>query len=313
VNLIRALFVPAFVTFAVAVPLACSSKSDPTAQSSCTDLAQAQCKVMAQCDPIDFAAFFANDQSTCVTQGSAACVASNSFNGSGATPATVEACASALNGSSCESGTPAACATPPGTLANGTTCASDAQCAGGECYGVSTTGGCGTCTQKSAPPTGRCDSDSDCAPSQACINTACVSLLKAGSACSNITAQCGANLACTAGDDGGLSGTCVPLPGAGGACSYALPCASGLFCSAQSTCAAPHYVALGATCASEAGDVCLGGSCVEGTCIAFAGVGGSCASFESPECAYGLTCQNGTCASQLTPDKCGAALEADGG
>jgi hypothetical protein len=321
-----------------AAPLACSS-SPPSTQAATLDLATAECHHLAQCDPVGMQQWYANDVNTCATQLSASLTASYSFYGSGATSATVEACANAVKASSCGDsfGALAACKTPPGTLPNGTSCATSAQCAAGQCFvPTANPGACGTCTAVSS--TNVCRYDSQCPGGQICGQGTCLTPGALGASCGGSSGfvsnwGCRADLTCSnagfsAGPGAPSTGTCVARGAAGASCTYG-GCAAGLVCSTNgtsvtnATCVAPKIIPLGGQCdptqAGSQAQICAGGSCVggfvggtvTGTCVALAAAGANCGG-PGPACQSDLMCVAGTCTAYKTQDKCGNAL-VDGG
>jgi hypothetical protein len=326
------------VAMAASLGAACSSSSSgaATAQQACGDLAHAQCALMAQCDSVTMQSAWGGDVNACATELSTQCVNANSYPGTGATAASVEACASATSTASCtQYGLPiAGCSAPAGTLANGAPCSLGEQCAGGACH-VTSVVTCGTCTQKTPPQAGTCTLDSDCAAGQVCTGT-CVTPAGAGGACRPYgglgqgqdgcqgTFYCAVSSSVT----GTVSGTCTSLPGKGQPCagqsfgtSSTTGCANGLVCTASAgspngaTCDTPNYVALGASCAQTTA-ICKGGSCVGGVCVAYAAAGSPCGGLTAAACGYGLYCTpSGLCAQAAVQVTCGLATDGgtDGG
>jgi hypothetical protein len=315
---LRASFLRPLVLLSTLAGVACSS-SPPSATQACTDLAKAQCAQIAQCDGVTMGVEWGNDQSQCAASLSASCVATNSFFGHGATPSSVEACASAVRGQSCANYGESlpACQTPSGTLANGAPCSIDAQCAGGACYTPNPAQQCGTCTQKSPQPSGGCSYSTECAAGEICAYPGqCIKPGGVGAVCPGT--PCAPGLVCEGGD-GGTSGTCAPLPGKGQPCVgggfTSAGCASGLVCENQ-VCAAPTWVPLGGACpaaslpGASSGQLCAGGACIGGTCVAYATAGSPCSGFDSPPCAAGLLCTNRVCTQVGTSVSCGLVGDA---
>jgi hypothetical protein len=317
-----ALFI-ASALLAPALPIACSS-GPPSAATACNDYERAACQNLAQCDSVEMEIEFAGSVDSCVASFGPQCATAFTINGTGVTPSTLEACASATSDEACADYlgqvSPAACALPPGTLANGVPCFEDAQCQGGECNFGTTTGvpaesdagaACGTCTQKpSSPPATGCEA-AGCPHGQACVTSvtptggetsACVTAVAQGTPCGT-SAPCQSGLVC--GSTTEAEPTCQPPPVAGQPCLGAT-CANGLLCGNDGNCAAPQFISLGGSCsllsAPDAGvQICAGGDCVGGVCVAYAALGASCGLFGDPTCAPGLSCASGRCASDETP------------
>jgi hypothetical protein len=195
--------------------------------------------------------------------------------GSGMTPTTVEACAAALDASSCELpyGPPAVC-NFHGSLPGGAPCNEGLQCQSGLCGGTALFGAggqlgpwtCGTCEPFAA--IGKACSPGGCSADAICLakgkTSVCVAITQGdvGATCDALAAQCKTGLYCSA-----QTGRCAKPAGAGE------PCGEG---SDPGGCAAP----LG--CAGTP-ETCRSGS-----------VGAQCIS--DPDCASGLGCgPSGTC------------------
>jgi len=208
--------------------------------------------------------------------------------GSGVTPDSLDACATALEGSPCDlpAGPPPECAFH-GALPGGAACTDSIQCQSAGCSGTASytpegqTGPftCGTC-EPLAPVgqvCGHADFSAGCPGDAACLldestsgdtdpTYTCVAITEgaAGAACDDLTAICQTGLACSS-----ATGQCVPLVAAGTACGVAPGWPGG--------CAAPL--------------ACSGGVCTSGA------AGASC--FDDVDCAVGLgcACAVGGCAS----------------
>ncbi len=262
------------------------SSAPPTATSACDAYTRAICAQLAQCNPIDLQSLFGSTDA-CVASLTPECAWTYSVPGASVTPAWVEACAGAIGQQSCAEAaakTPAACQPPPGTLANGQACASDQQCAGGECNliapATATNVACGLCAD--APTFAGCRVSSDCPGDQRCTGAfdfpdggvqegTCIEPLGLGASCSGPVCQAG--LACNL--DSSQNMVCAPLATEGQACNSPTTagCPPDLVC-AKGTCEKPQYVALGGVCVSGGAQVCVAGDCVaDGTCAPHAAVG----------------------------------------
>jgi hypothetical protein len=256
------------VSLAFAAPLACgghATTSSPSEQAACHDLAAAQCKQLIQCGSSLVPAYFGSDGNACIAQVAAACMATYWFPGSGATSASLEACASATRGASCDSygvSLPL-CPLPPGTFANGAWCSSNAQCAGGECsFAAAGYNDCGSCVEKTsaAPP---CRADVDCVSPQICKDGGICALGSLGSACSvpGALSVCDSDLICAPTGVAG-SGVCSHRPQTGESCAAgnsSVNCASGATCNSSEVCEAIQFAPLGQKCDPTGEVFCSGG------------------------------------------------------
>jgi hypothetical protein len=148
-----------------------------------------------------------------------------------------------------------------GTFPDGAACASNVQCAGGNCINFK---------QQDATSELQCG--------------VCATYGQVGDACS-ITARCDPNTTWQC-----LNGTCVGPQGAGGDCHINpdTACQAGLYCDFSTfTCVTPPT--LGQACT---GACAIPNECFNQTCHAPAPQGSSCA---SDPCAYGLTCISNVC------------------
>lgn len=139
------------------------------------------------------------DEATCEAREKLGCIASLGAPGTGATPATVDGCTSAIPSESCtdllDNNPPPACLPAIGKGAAGASCLFDAECQSTYCA-VQKGSACGTCA----------------------------ALPKAGDSCS-ATGGCGRNLACPSSTE-----VCVTRAGLSGPCNAGNPCAHGLMC-----------------------------------------------------------------------------------
>jgi hypothetical protein len=207
--------------------------------------------------------------------------------GSGMTPATVEACASALDVSPCElpDGPPSVC-TFQGTFSSGTACNEGFQCQSGGCRRTSPLlspegpigpVSCGTCLPfvDAGDVCAHGDFTGGCAPGQVCLIGAgmqtaamptytCTPVTEGdvSAACDHLSAGCKTGLYCA-----GQTGPCTALLDAGGPCGTGNPTG----CVAPLSCV---ELPGGATCGlGDAGAFCLndvdctpGLGCIPGPC-----------------------------------------------
>ena len=244
------------------------SASDAT----CDAFVTVVCAKNAQCSSYGLSTTYGDD-ATCRARAKIGCLTSMALPGSGATPEALAACAQALPGASC-AGAPPAC-TPPGQLADGTSCSSSVQCKNGLCQKGANGGPCGVCK------------------SQVALGAVCT----VGSDCAGTDVTCSA-------------GICAQRPTAGAACSPSLQCASGLTCVGNpGKCA--QYAKLGEKCdpTNSAGPDCHladGAACIAHICtqVLYATAGQKCGLMANSVTA----CTKGTC----TPANVCSAVKADG-
>ncbi len=200
-------------------------------------------------------------------------------NGSNVTVTYLNRCASATHAASCDTlDDLSACQTPPGTLADGTACQSEAQCSGGACTPSATTTGtmiCGVCSSLAAAgqPCGQatttnlaCAHGLDCLSDNGTDPPTCLatSVIPVGGACaSGVTpgSHCATGATCASASSGANANVCTRLPTQGEPCLDGAACHSGL-------------------------------TCVSAVCTARVGVGGACTT--GSECQPQLFCDSNT-------------------
>ena len=164
----------------------------------------------------------------------------------------------------------AACTLPSGTLAEGATCSSNADCRSSYCKSAVSTesvptarGFCGVCAPRGA----------------------------AGAACTGWfnAHECDANTTC---DTSQLK--CAPLRDSGAACSFSAACKPGLVCLGHQKCGAPQPA--GADCGLPE-ECATGLTCVAGSCAPRQAAGAACV--VASECSVGTTCIAKKCAAPL--------------
>jgi len=295
----------------------CSSSSSSSPDQSASDVATALCNKIDSCAHF-YVELAYGSASTCASRLQGEVKDSLNANGTGATPATLEACAAALPGATCDqvlgAGTPAACKPQVGTLADGTACGDNSQCKSTYCKKPANST-CGVCGEK-AQIGGPCNVAQDCPDGSTCpvgLNSVCVNYAAAGANC-NGNQPCLPTLVCKNGtcatpDQAGQM--CVPMLGGAGSCSAA----TGYFCNpTNSTCQTAALAAAGATCgydiAANSFTLCsAAGSCnvpagrTTGTCAAAAADGASCNPVGGPPCTPPAVCNNGLC-TLPTPSTC---------
>lgn len=220
--------------------------------------------------------------------------------GSSRTRESVLACAEVYRTQPCEEVTanrPPACATA-GTLAPGSTCLFNSQCAG-ECNGQ---GSCGQCVSR-APEDGACGLDTGCQPWQYCDGSLCVDNGTTvegdrlpGAAC---TLGCITGYVCARSSAAGES-SCLPEPAAGQPCYYEAyddgfggngQCGRYFYCDASFTC--QPLPGQGEPCAPDLGGEprCRAGACESGTCAVLDTPGVACSTSSSTACGGDTRCQ----------------------
>lgn len=232
------------------------------------------------------------------------CLSDMDLPGSGMTPASVEACASALDSSPCElpDGPPLKCRFT-GSLAGGSACNEGLQCQNGRCGGtaVYSPGGqvgpftCGTCAPFVAVGqvcahdnfSGGCGDNAICLigagmetvpdPTYTCVATTQGDV---GAACDDLSAICKTGLYCAA-----LTGRCMALGDTGAACGVgAAPPGNPGGCAAPLSCVGPPGLA---------------------TCSTTGGAGGFC--LGDLDCSPGLGCVPGPCSATIARIGCSAS------
>jgi hypothetical protein len=264
------------------------------ALKACADEAVALCTLRQTCSPFGLAAVYPS-LTSCETRTALPCVADLGANGTGQTPAGVEACATAYPSEVCtafyDDDPVAACVPPAGTGQTGGLCGASAQC-----------------------------TSTFCAISQYQVCGTCQPLPAVGATC-QVDDDCGRDLACAV-PTGATSGKCAAWGASGGTCLTGYqPCGSGLACVGddEATMVMGTCQALGATvgaacqttrktmpnCEGELGLVCIAaaGSMGIGTCqsIQLVGPGVACGDTGgNPPTGYAECTAGGLCAKPLT-------------
>jgi hypothetical protein len=309
---------PALAAFvlasAVALVVGCSSKSKTpppspvptgaTIDQACNETATAFCMKQDGCSPttrqVDFA-----DLPTCISRIKASCVTNATAPGASVTVQQLTACTNAYHEQSCAdaltSKTPDAC-NFPGQLANGSACATDAQCMGARCSkAVGDT--CGKCAAR-GDSEATCIANEDCVGALFCVNGKCVMPSGQGESC-DPTAPCGTGLACT-------NKQCAPVLAQGTTCKIEdQNCdllAGGVTCGPASLTCDPIAFVDGGACGfasrTSPDAFCIAGKCLfdpmgmgMGTCVANAADGQPCGGpgTNGPNCTIPAICHQGTC------------------
>lgn len=301
-----------------------------TAATACTLLGEARCMALDQCSGGMATTARWGGPSVCKARIDAQCLQDLAATGTGATPATVVACASALGNQSCAdvlaNDTPEECAPVSGSLANFSPCFASGQCQSSFCE-LEPNAACGLC--KPVPEAGApCANTAECGDRNAlgCVGMVCQRFLEAGAPCASAVSICSPGYACTRNPDAGagvdaggnckLEGTTVNA-----ACdsssnerptcnlTYGLQCLS-------NKCTAATYVDAGEACGTELTSglarCAASGTCVDGgvttpksgVCLAAAADNGPCDTAVGPGCLPQARCviEAGTRGTCLTLD-----------
>lgn len=264
----------------------------------------------------------------------ALCKAASSAPGTSITPALLSSCADAVNTTTqCSISDLTQCKPGPGTLADGTACGDDSQCASGDCKTTTAPNGqrCGTCvkTAKEGEPCNVAPDNVGCGANLSCDKNVCVKNvpIAAGGACSfsgSPGSNCTSGTYCNAPLTPNATGVCATIPkkgeactttcatglvctnavcadrlDVGGACTSSTQCKTGLYCDTTAkTCAAPKIAKLGETCGGSSVKCDTGLTCASSgtgsTCVAVKKSGEACT--PTDKCADFLSCINGVCA-----------------
>ncbi|HEY8080126.1 MAG TPA: hypothetical protein VIF62_38610 [Labilithrix sp.] len=295
-------FVGLLGTFAVVV--ACSGSSDSSvvsADTACTNFADAICQALNDCVPLLLQLEY-GDVATCSTRQKSNCVPTINAPGSALTTAQVASCASALPNAACDDllgrNLPDACHAQAGSLADGAACSDDSQCANKKCK-KHKDAACGVCSSPAAAG-GPCEVDENCDYGLACAtNGVCVAQGMGGAIC-DVNHPCRSSFVCH-------TGSCVQ-PGAEGApcdpmdpvCSLAKAdycdpttkvCKKVATAPAGQSCGLPN----GTLTICTASGTCKPPNSVMGTCLAAAPDGMPCDATSGPACTPPAKCDSGQC------------------
>jgi hypothetical protein len=224
---------------------------------ACTLQAKAQCAKLDQCRKSGTPAAY-GDLGTCITRIHDNCVNALAAMGTGTTPDSVETCALAVPGETCQdylqNNTPTACLPKVGSLPTGAACSFNAQCQTSNCS-VPRGSLCGTC--KDPPALGDPCTETGCGINQVCTAMeTCESWVQSGGMCDNQIHECAPGQTCVI-PSMMTTGTCMPsveqldatcdrTKTTGGTCDSI----AGLFCSTTNKCVAINYVDAGMICGS---------------------------------------------------------------
>jgi hypothetical protein len=273
---------------------------------ACEEFSKAACDRLKLCNPFILGTVY-DDELTCVSRKKLECNAMLNAGGTSLTPNGLSACAKETAGQKCADITAGvqlpACKTVAGTVATGSACNFDAQCAGGYCRrsnGVT----CGKCTARTVVGASCVRSD-ECEVGSRCIGQTCRTLAPAGGTC-GADKPCVGSLRC-------IGTTCLdPIP-IGGSCSkIGEDCVEGAFCNSNSTkCEAielvlkekPCGTVIGAIKACKAGGNCPVSSGGVGSVCFVAAADGAACDDSTNRCLSPAVCVDSKC--QLpNPDTC---------
>jgi hypothetical protein len=305
-----------------------TGEAGTTPAMACTLLGEARCMALDQCSGGVLTTARWGSATVCKARIDAQCLQNLAATGTGATPATVLACAAALGTQSCSdvlaNDTPEECAPVSGSLASFSPCFASGQCQTSFCQ-LEPNAACGLC--KPVPEAGApCSTTTDCGDGNTlgCVGMVCQPYLEAGAPCASGVTVCSPGYACTRNADAGASvdaGANCRLEGTtvNAACdtansehpscntTYGLQCVS-------SKCAAVAYVDAGQACGTELTDgvarCAASGTCVDGgvptsksgVCLAAAADNAPCDTAVGPGCLPQARCvleagTSGTCVS----------------
>jgi hypothetical protein len=272
----------------------------PTPDQACGDVVKARCQRRDACTGGFESELRYGSESACEAREKIACLAGLAAPGTSGTSGSVETCAAAIPGESCDdflaNNPPSACTPAPGSVANGGACAFPAECQSTYCA-IAKGATCGTCQPEP----------------------------KAGDSCAT-TGECGRDLACSR-----ATQICATYVATGGPCDKDHPCAPALSCVGASAKGSGTCQAAGATANAKcdpkeqtapACDRAMGFYCQPstGTCqtIELAGDGEACGVVNGAEvgCKAGGQCvivgaaKSGTC---KAPAADGAACDTQSG
>jgi hypothetical protein len=270
----------------------CGHIPDPgEADPACMDWAIHYCNRLAFCAPVSVQIGY-GDVGRCIERTKPVCSAALRARNTGASSTSVAACAQAYDSASCDD---VVVAKPPeacnvsGSLAPGSACGDDSQCAGPSGYcRIAADRNCGICAKR-GPVGAACDSARDCQYGLVCFFT-CMAPVALGAPCDGMTRQCPETLVC-------FNYKCSSRGERGDSCDPRADSCDGdhsLYCQPQEKVCVPYaIVEIGAPCGT--GTICKSGSCLSATCIANAADGASCDGRAGLACEAPARCVEGRC------------------
>jgi hypothetical protein len=273
-----------------------SADGGPTPEEACLRVATARCRKYSECRPRWLQANL-GDVDTCVTQYAATlCQNRLGIEGTSDTPATLEACTTALTAATCaqfldNDVAVIACLSLPGALPTGAVCGTAAQCQTTNCE-VPAGAECGTCGGPLRTAGAPCTTGNQCEKNLQCFNRVCALPGGVGATCTN-SFGCRYPLSC-------MVDRCEESANAGESCATK-PCndRNGLFCD-SGVCREWQLAGTGEVCNYFDFRFCSrGGACSntggDGTCVAAAAVGEPCNNSNGPFCLAWTQCVGGVC------------------
>jgi hypothetical protein len=254
-----------FTVFSVGgISVACSSSSSGgSVSSSCGNFASAEIDEETRCGSTPLSP---DERANYLSRFNIVCNDALGAPGSGITTAYLDGCAAALGKNpACTSAVPE-CNDPAGTLAVGTACASDDQCASTHCAISSSGGGsadggssgnatlCGKCGPTIADGAA-CQSGDVCVAGDSCINGKCGKETTSTGGTGTLGSACQQDSDCATPNRCDFTqGICAAPGSAGASCFTAADCATGLICTSGEQCEQPV----------ASGGACTGGDCAAG-------------------------------------------------
>ena len=265
----------------------------PDASDVCANVAYARCSRVKACSPTYLSLDF-GDFATCQALYTEQCQYQLSAPSTGATPARISACATALMTQDCSDviytqNQPPDCTPAQGALPAGAPCSVNGQCQTSWCSRPAGTG-CGVCAMPPAPGA-PCQTSEQCAAGATCtsLTNTCADFAQQGTACGP-SQPCSDGLSC-------VGGICVAgVATAGASCDFAgAGCDefSGLACNAATGTCKPLVIAEpGQACGTVAdqSQICLRGTCIRGVCVSRGSLGQPCDLYAGPPCTAFTVC-----------------------
>jgi hypothetical protein len=272
-----------------------SGGDESTIKATCTSYAYARCSKLQNCSPTGLLNRYGTT-AECEAIYAGLCENVENAPSTGATPATVAACSTALSPNAVplwacsdflyNENIPAGCATVPGSLANGAPCGVAQQCHSGYCA-LPLYGACGTCAP--VPPTGSSCAELVCPPTLSCFNQVCVAYAQEGASC-GANQPCSDGVMCVAGTcTQGVSTANMPCVFTGAGCDFY----DGLACNAQTgLCEQAMLGAAGQACGTVGAQSvsCISGTCDRGACVAYLLPGQPCDTAGGAPCITDARC-----------------------
>lgn len=265
---------------------------------ACADVAAALCTKFESCNTGAMLSIVFDDLAHCVARMKLVCAVELVAPDVASTVAEVQACANAINATSCGDGfdpdSVAECRWV-GARANGGACGVNAQCTSGFCDKRPPSSECGTCA--ALPQAGEACPAERCAPGHKCVAPGkCMKLVAIGAACDASTpcASSGYCLGKKCVAPAHLGDKCDPLGRGGPGCSEMITCDT-----KTKICRPPTLANVGEPCGLVGTELraCTRSWCEAhgegGKCIARVAEGGTCTTSEA--CVVPATCVSGTC------------------